>query len=292
MITATTFPSGLDPDHTLTIDPDYLKNWEKNRVVWKPGEPDDDGQVVMNFMLPDDDKPRSVIARSEMMVITGPPKARKTLLLQSMIMSNFLKQKDYIKTLRFNLDLGQNTILMFDTEQPRRRSKKNRRRFHNIVNAQSDLDRYFEMNIKKFSHVQKIDLITRTIEEVQHRIGEPIGMLIIDQIADLCPSRDVNDQSGVNEILDHLNMWQELTMNTSVQAVTIHTNRGRLDTNGKLGVMLDQKTDCTFHVDIDHKDKISVVTHKESRERPVPGFTFTQDSYGLPKLLVVDDDYF
>jgi hypothetical protein len=279
------FPSGFE-DEPLDLMPDYLRNWKGQEVVWKPGETDDDGQVCLWYQL-NNGKKIPVAARSELLVVTGPQKSRKTLLLQCMLMSNYID--DTTKTLGFKMDLDMAPVLMFDTEQPIRRTKKNRRRFHEIVGLKENDPNYRIFNIKKYSHSQKMKFITHAIAQVQEEMGVSPGMIIIDQLADLCPARDVNNQEGVNEVLDHLNLWEEMTGSKALIAAVIHTNRGRMNTNGKLGVMLDQKTDCSFHVDIDFDTWISTVTHKEAREMRCPKFTFRQDFSGHPRLLVVDD---
>lgn len=271
------------------IIPDHLKNWRKREVSYVPGEVDDDGTVVLWYKTVDG-KRIPCAALSELMVVTGPQKSRKTLLQQCMLMSNYINDDN--KTLNYEMTMNGAPILMFDTEQPLRRTRKNMRRFHEICELQTQAPDYRVLNIKPFSTAQKLEFVTHSIMKTQDDFGRSPGIIIIDQLADLCPGRDVNNDAGVDMIYNHLNKWQEMTKDQSLISVIVHTNRGRQNTNGKLGVMLDQKTDCSFHVDIDFDSWISTVTHKEAREMRIPKFTFRQDFDGHPRLLVVDDvDY-
>lgn len=268
-------------DPGLDLVPDHLKNWKKQEIVYKPGEPDDDGEIILWYRV--GDKRLPILAKNELLVVTGPQKSRKTLLLQCMLMSRHTKDSN--KTFGYELDI-EDPILFFDTEQPMRRTRKNLRRYHEVAGLKFPDQKYRVFNIKNYTWGQKMDFINHTIRELKDQGVNP-GMIIIDQIADLCPARDVNNDEGVDRILTHLNMWGAET--GAALGVVIHTNRGRLNTNGKLGVMLDQKTDCSFHVDIDFDTWISTVSHKESRDVRIPRFTFRQDFNGHPRLLVVDD---
>lgn len=278
----------ISPDPNLL--PDHLNDWKKRQVIYKPGEPDDDGQVALWYKTEDGHR-IACAALSELMVITGPQKSRKTLLQQCQIMSRYTD--DINKTFSFKLDLPDGVpVLYFDTEQPRRRTKKNLRRFHQTCGLDQQAKDYLVYNIKSLSTAQKLEFVTHTITNIQDEMGVNPGMVIIDQIADLCPGRDVNNDMGVDMVYTHLNAWQEMTNDKALFSVIIHTNRGRMNTNGKLGVMLDQKTDCAFHVDINFDNWVSTVTHKEAREARIPKFTFRQDFDGHPRLLVVDDSDF
>lgn len=264
---------------------DHLKDWKSNQIIYKPGEPDDDGDVILWYRY--EDKRIPLLARNELLVVTGPQKSRKTLLLQCMIMSRHSKELN--KTFGYELDTTA-PVILYDTEQPRRRVRKNIRRYHEVANLISADPKYMVFSIKHMAQSQKMSFIDYTIKEVQDQFGEDPALVLIDQVADLCPSRDVNNDMGVDMILTHLNKWGAETR--AAMGTVIHTNRGRLNTNGKLGVMLDQKTDCTFHVDIDFDTWISTVTHKEARGLRIPKFTFRQDYDGHPRLLVVDEiDY-
>lgn len=287
MIEYNNFESGLvEDEESLDLVPDYLSKWKEQEIIWTGQDDDGDDDICLWFetnggtLLP-------VAARSEMMVITGPQKTRKSLLLQCMLMANYIDDRS--KTLGYKMDLRDSPIVLFDTEQPIRRTKKNRRRFHNTIGLNRHDKSYRIFNIRKYTHTQKLNLITHTLTNIIEEDGIMPGCIIIDQLADLCPARDVNDQHGVNEVLEYINLWQEMTRNQSLFCAVIHTNRGRLNTNGKLGVMLDQKTDCSFHVDIDFDTWISTVTHKEARDARCPEFTFKQEYDGTPRLLIVQD---
>lgn len=258
------------------LTPDYLQNWKSRLVTYDDAE-DDDAEVCV-WYIDDDERQIPIIARNELLVITGLQKSRKSLLAQAILMSNYVTDKD--TTFGFSLDIGkQGLIYHFDTEQSKRWVKRNKRRFYQACGMKDDDPRYQTFYLKGLSHFQMMEFITHRITEAEKKPD----VILIDQIADLMPARDVNDQEGANVVLEHLTKWQELT--NGFIMCTIHTNRGGQNTNGKLGVILDQKTECTFLVEFDKNSLISTVTHKDARDRRIDSFSFTQDSIGHPRLV-------
>jgi hypothetical protein len=277
--------TNFDPN----LKPDYLANWRDREVVYDPTDThDDDSDVVLWYRLADGSR-MPLAARSELMVITGPQKSRKSLLQSCILMSQFSQDKE--KTLNFELNLGGSPILHFDTEQAKRRSKKNMRRFHEVCKLEEHAPGYRFLNIKPFSVAQRMGFINDQMMRFQDDFGKSPGLLIIDQVADLCSNRDTNDIDSASSIIDHVDMWNEMAKGRMLTSFIIHTNRGRMNTDGKLGVMLDKKNDCQFHIDIEFDSWISTVTHKEARDERIPKFTFRQDYEGHPRLLSVGDIY-
>lgn len=287
------FESGLsDTPEIVTSQPsDNLTfgfdDWEDHQVVWAPGMSYKDDQDIVLWWHGENGDRLPVVARGDLMVVTGAQKTRKSLLIQSMIMSNYIQ--DDTVTLGFRMDLSGDPIIYYDTEQPLRRVRKNMERFHNIIKATSHVPNYYVFSTKAMSAKKRLEFITYTIKQVQDKTGRNPGFIGLDQIADLLPARDVNDQYGVDVVLEHITMWDELVQGKAVIAPVIHTNRGGQNTNGKMGVILDQKTDCSFLVNIEKGTWISKVTNKESRERRIPDFEFRQDMDGSPRLLSVGD---
>jgi hypothetical protein len=273
-------------DDDLDLIPDHLREWKDTEIVYKPGEVIDDGKVCISYRT----KEGHLIpcaARSELMVVTGPQKSRKSLLQHCIVANNWTTDHNY--TFGYETDFGPDPVVVFDTEQPKRRGSLNVARFHDMLSLNQPAANYRMFNLKKHTVNQKLEMITHIIDQVMQDHGDPPGMIIIDQVADLCQGRDVNNAASVAVIYDHINLWQEMTKNNTLLSTTIHTNRGRMNTNGALGVMLDQKTDCTFHVDIDFESWESEVTHKEARDKRIPKFKFRQDFNGMPRLLSVED---
>lgn len=277
----------LNNDFDPNLKPDYLSNWEDHQIKYYKGEPDDDGQFMLWHKLGQNRK-TPIIALSELMIITGPEKSRKSFLQSCILMS---KHTDNVnRTMGFEMEDKTLPILHFDTEQPKRRCKKNFRRYHEACGLETWDKKYRFLSIKSLNCQQKLDFITDALKRCQDDYGVSPGFLVIDQIADLAPGRDVNDDIGANMIIDHINSWQEMAKEKMVISAIIHTNRGRENTNGKLGSLLDKKSDCMFHVDIEYGTWVSTVTHKLARDNRIPKFTFRHDYDGYPALLTFEDE--
>lgn len=268
----------------MILVPDHLLDWKNRMVYYDPEATDDDSDVVLWFNT-DDGQIIPCAALSELMVITGREKSGKSLLQQSIIMSNWTKDKN--KSLSYTMKLKERPILYFDTEQPVRTTRKNVRRFHEVIGVTSQIPSYHVFNIRAMTSSQKLEYVTYVIKNCQDQFGQNPGLIVIDQIADLCPNRDVNNDLGVETIHVNLCKWQEITDGQCLTSVIIHTNRGGINTNGKLGVMLDQKTDCTFHLEMDYEEFVTTLTHK-SRGKCIPNFRFRHDRDGHPRLLSMD----
>lgn len=270
-------------DDSLELIPDHLRSWKDNEIIFtKYAESDEDGEIIVEYEE-ENGRVIPVAAKRDLVVITGREKSRKTLFLQCILMS--LWTNDLNVTMRFRMKLEDPLILLFDTEQPIRRTKKNLRRFYDMIGHTKLLKGYRVFNIRKFTYMQKIEFISHTIESVIKETGRNPDVIIVDQVGDLLPARDVNDQSGIDQMITCLNRWVDIT--GALMFAVIHTNRGGKDTNGKAGVALDQKSDCCFLTELDKNSKeyASTVINKHARERRVPEFTFRQDFNGRPRLL-------
>lgn len=278
-----------DPNELKELIPDFLVNCEDNRVLFNDDK-DDDAEVVLWYKL-DNGKRIPIAALTELLVVTGEKKSRKSLLAACMLaMARYYIDEN--RTLRYELDVD-GPILAFDTEQPKRRTKKNRRLYHSVLGWEKDDDSYIQYNIRSMSVHNRLDFIEHIIEKLIAEGNSP-SVIIIDQIMDLVPSRDENDKESASKVIDKLDKW--IGMTKCLMCVTIHTNRGKKDTNGKMGALIDQKTDCTFRTNLDEDGWVTEVTHADAREARIPKFKFTQDFNGFPKLLTVEDtplgDYF
>ena len=282
----TIFTSGLEGDEPMDeLQAEFLKDWKKHQITYDPNQKIDDGDIVLWYEL-DNGKRIPIAARSELLVITGKEKSRKSLLSQCFAMAN--AGVDRIKSLGFRMDLQGDIILQFDTEQPKRRARLNRTRYHTIAGLASDDESFKSFNIKKMSFRRKLEFIPHVIQKVQDDTGKNIGMLIIDQIADLMPGRDVNDSASASQIVDDMDLWDTLMGQRALIVPLIHTNRGGLNTNGVLGSLLDKKCDVQYLTEFDLDTQATRVIHKESRDVRMPNFTFRQDYDGAPRLMKID----
>lgn len=260
--------------------PDYIASLEQCRVVNDGNISDDWSPCFWYAKLNGDRVP--LVGKEELLVVSGEEKARKSLLL-SMFTASRYEDVDRSRTCGFEL-LMEQPILYFDTEQPKRRVKKNRMRYQSLIGKPLEDDGSFiQYSLRgKTPHVMK-ECITHVIREMMEA-GTPPGIIVIDQIMDLSDSRDENDMPSSVALMDTINAWGDMT--GALMALAIHTNRGGERTRGKLGSLLDKKTDCTFRLNMETDTWITTVTHSYSRESRMPSITFNQDyGTGFPRFL-------
>lgn len=282
--------SGLYEEVKLTVakelKPNYLEpeNIARRRIFNDGIE--EEGSKPCFFYRREDGERISIAAKTELVGIAGDKKSRKSLLGTAFILSRF-EHIQREKVLGFELDLPDATILAFDTEQPRRRVKESRIRYHEIAELKSDDERYVQYSLKGMSPHAMIEVISSIIDEMV-KAGNSPDIVFIDQIADLLTSRDENDKVGASNVIDWLDAWGGAT--GALMIVSMHNNRTGGNTNGKMGSLLDQKVDSLFRLNYDYETRITSLTHPFARDKPMPGIKFTQDLItGHPKLISEDN---
>jgi len=271
-----------EPQHQAPkrMIPDYLKSIESRRIL-NDGHEADDWEPCFWYVSSITGERTPLAGKTELVVVTGEKKARKSLLL-SVFASSRYEHVDADHTLGYELQT-EGPILYFDTEQPRRRVKRNRQRYHQVIGFgdKKDDQTLIQYSLRGRSPHEMREIIGYTIDELI-RVGNPPGVIMLDQVADLVTSRDENDKAGAVEVMDYLNSWIDKT--GALMMVTIHTNRQGLQTNGRVGSFLDQKTDCTFRLNMD-ENWITEITHLYSREKRMPAIRFGQNFDGLPHFV-------
>jgi len=262
--------------------PEFLEDLEKRRVQ-NDGNFEDDWHPIL-FYEKIDGTHVPLAAKGELIVIAGGKKARKSLLASIMVASRYADMGvDRSTRLGFLLDIPDGDILYFDTEQPRSRVKRNRKRYQSMIkDADGDDTSFIQYSLRGLSPEQMIRAINVKVDRMinEGRIPE---WIIIDQVADLLTSRDENDKVEASRILDELISLQERT--GALITVMIHTNRAELNSNGKLGSLLDQKNDCQFLLTYDFENQETELEQKFSRERKMPKIRFHQNEWGYPEFL-------
>lgn len=271
-------------ENPKVLIPEHIKNLDKRRIL-NDGKGDQWEPIL--FYRKENDERIALAAATELVVVAGEKKARKSLLLSSIAAARYCEDIPADLCLRFELNLEDRPVLWIDTEQPRGRVMRNRTRYHKVIGNEEDPTLY-QYALRGMSPHQMKDSITHIAQDLISA-GKPPGLIIIDQIADLSSSRDENDKTGAVEVVDFLNMLTDMT--NALMAVSIHTNRMGTHTNGKIGSFLDQKTDCTFMLSVDD-NWITTLIHKFSRENRMPGIKFTHDFDGLPKFISEDSKSF
>lgn len=260
----------LEPKKLKT---DVTEHISERRII-NDGKIDQEAPPCL-FYIKEDEKRVPIAAKGDLVVIAGDKKSRKSLMATAIILSRF-EDVDRLKTLRFELDI-QGLILYFDTEQPKRRVKINRMIYHEMAGIKGDDPHFIQYSLKGMSPHAMIEVISYVIENLIKE-GNPPEMIVIDQIADLLQSRDENNKESASDVLDWLNTWVLTT--GALMCVVIHTNRAGLQTNGKLGSLLDQKCDCEFILTLNKENWITELSHPLSREKRMPGIKFTHDQDG------------
>lgn len=246
---------------------------DKRRILFD-GKEDDDWKPCLWYVTEGGER-IPLAAKGDLIVVAGEKKARKSL-LQSVIALSRFPHLERNRTFGFELEMDQ-PILSFDTEQQRRRIKRNRNRYHITAGMTEDDSSFVQYSLKGMSAPQMAEFITETIKE-QNETNPP-GLIMIDQIADLLTSRDENDAASASRVIDMLNLWTEQT--DALFSVSIHTNRGGEQTGGRMGSLMDKKTDCTVLLNLD-ENWTTHLRHVFSREERMPGISFKHDFNGLP----------
>lgn len=265
-----------DQQQPKILVPDHLKNLDKRRIFndgkgneWKP----------VLFYIKEDGERVPLAAKEELVVIAGEKKARKSLLLSAIAASRY-ELSDPADCLRFELYNTGQSVLWFDTEQPRGRVQSNRWRYQKLIGKDED-ETLYHYALRGMSPHQMKDAILH-VAQTAMTTDRPPGLIMIDQIVDLSSSRDENLKSDAVEAVDFLTMLSDIT--GALMLISIHTNRSGLQTNGKIGSFLDQKTDCTFLLNLNENEETEL-SHKFSREKKMPGIIYTHGDYSLPKFI-------
>lgn len=254
-----------------------ISDIDKRRVIYD-GLEEDDWKPCLWYVTEAGER-IPLAAQGDLLVIAGDKKARKSLLIHVFALSRF-PGISRSRSFGFELDIQDRPIMYFDTEQPRRRVKRNRNRYHQAAGLRKDDADFIHYSLKGMSAPNMAEFITRAIDE-QMKVTPP-GMVVIDQVADLVTSRDENDAPAASRVIDLLNIWTEKT--DALFCVSIHTNRGGENTTGRMGSLVDKKTDCTLRLNIDD-NWITTAKHVFSREDRMPEIRFNHTYNGFPQYI-------
>ena len=268
------------------IIPDFIEQLPHRRVYGKK----DRERVKVDYSLTylDGKATIPVAGKNKILLIKGREGSRKSFLASCILMSAFIDKRRY--TMGFNLDLADNEVILhLDTEMDIEETEERKEQFNTLCNLSPEDDRYRVYNIANFSYAQRVEIITHLIQEIEMEDRE-VGVLVIDQVADLLRGYNVNDDVGANEALETLLMWKRMT--GGIVMPIMHTNRGGIDTNGKFGKWIDHKAFGSLLVTYDAENGETEVLHHKSRKRKIPKLRFQQDTFGNPHFLNDDSDTF
>lgn len=279
-ITDPTLEVGDDRSEEVEVEeiPEYLRKIDERRVYGKENREKQDvdpylthgeGQDVIEI-----GGPRKIV------LIRGREKSRKSLFAACILMSAFIRLVKYTLGFKMNIEPHE-VILHFDTEMDQEEDEERKELFNKICGIDPESDVYQFYNIEPYSYRQRREIITYVIQRCLDK-GQNIGVVLIDQVADLVRAYDVNDKASASGALEHLQRWKEMA--DAMIMVIMHTNRGGLETSGWWGKILDDKCHSSFLLTYDEDSHETVVKHS-GRKRRIQPFRFNQDRNGHPNYI-------
>lgn len=258
----------------------HILDLPSRRVLGNPQRQRQRIDYSLTYKVAGREHPIPVCGKNKILLIKGNEGSRKSLLASCILMSRFIDDTKY--TMGFKLDLEPGEIILhFDTEMDMEETEERKESFNRICSIRHDDPRYMMYNISDYSYQQRIDMINYTIQKVQEE--HKIGLIVIDQVADLLRGYNANDEIGANDVLEWLLAWKRA--GDCILMPVMHTNRGGVNTNGKLGKWIDHKAFGSLLVTYNHESHETEVQHHKSRKKKIPKFRFHQDEHGNPRFL-------
>jgi hypothetical protein len=239
----------------------------------------DEDSYYLYYKNADLDTPIGVAGPGDLVVIYGREKTRKSGFVKGIESANYTD--DELINLGFSMEIGDQVILDFVTEESKNQWGKNQKKFHTSLHKDNNIDGYYSFHLRQFDFVERLDLIKGIIDNMI-KSGKEIGFIFIDQVADLV--KNPNDESSVKRVTTFLlNAAEEYDC---VIGVVIHANRGGIDTLGHLGAVIDKKCTSSWLVEYDTKTGVSCATNNRARNLPVYApVCFEHDDRGYIRLV-------
>lgn len=225
-----------------------------------------------------------VASRGEIVMIYGPPKSRKSTILNCITSSAFTLEEE--STLGFNLDLNpDDEILYIDTEMPMTAFHRRQMKLNHMCGfrGEKDIPGLHAFSLKPYSWRERISQIEFFIKNRPN-----LALVVIDQMADLV--MDINDRESTANLIEKLSYWSDYSQALIIG--TIHVSRNSKDMTGVIGHEMAKKMDSGFYLEKLRETKATKVTHLLSREEDVDDFQFDHNEFGYPTLIQEDDDDF
>jgi len=216
-------------------------------------------------------------------VITGKAKSKKTF-IQSMLVSALLGGA-YSSTFEPNID-GKPYVFSFDTEQ----SKFDTKKVHNRIMKLSgnNDDNFLNFSLRGIEAKQLSQFIEYSIKKVlelsekNFNLKNTIGMVFIDQVADLAKSIN-NEEEAISIVKNLEKLSNEYDLHF---CCNVHQNKNDSFATGWLGSQLMKKAETIIKVTKDVTDNsISHVEPDLMRGEDFEPFSFQINSSGLPEII-------
>lgn len=235
--------------------------------------------IRYKFSKKQGDKKIGIAAKGEMVVFYGAPKARKSTLLLAAIASAYTDDPD--ASLDFHLKLSQSEqILWFDTEMPDSYFYRRMAMLTKMCGFSNgeNIPNFFSTYLKGMSYDEKLETIDYFITKYSKE-GK-VGVIVIDQIADLVP--EINDRDAAREVIRYFEKWTILT--NAMLFLAIHVTRGTKLMTGVLGSEVSKKMDSGIFMEKVYPSKNTRVEHLLSRGADMDDFEFNNNEFGYPIL--------
>lgn len=223
-------------------------------------------------ILDNNNKPVSICTPSNISAITGKAKSKKSF-FQSMLVATATSGRPYGNVIVSNLPENKKGILLFDTEQSK---------FHvyTIANRISRIIGYKPVNLGVFSlRGLGAETIINLLEHTIKKYNGGIGMIFIDQVADLAKS--INDEEEAVRIVTLL---ESLTAKYECHICTvIHQNKKDNYATGWLGSQILKKAESIISVNKVDSDT-SKVSPDAMRGKDFTTFLFRINSKAIPEI--------
>lgn len=230
-----------------------------------------------NFILKYGVNDHGIARPGELVVITGHDKSRKSFLSTCIIASNYSNNLDY--TLGFKLDLPKGKqVVVLDTERSSDEIQETDRLLFKMVNRGKPLKNYHSYEGKgEFPNV-----LVDFMEDCVKRLD--VGLFVLDHIGDMV--NDYNDEKSARFFVKTVEKIQR--DHGCLFLVVVHTNRGKIETNGLIGSFIDKKAQSKFLVALDETAgdfPPSIAKNPRSRRKGIKGFKFSHNEFGYPEFL-------
>jgi hypothetical protein len=269
----------LNGQHTTgdeyELMPLYLQDLIKKRQFSVHNTPPDT-EWILKKTNPDGNVV-GVASRGELVMIYGPPKSRKSTILNCITSSAFMDHED--TTLGFHLDLNsEDEILYIDTEMPMTAFHRRQMKLNKMCgfDGQQDIPRFSAFSLKPYTFRERISQIEYFIKSKPN-----LAFIVIDQMADLVS--DINDRESAAHLIEKLSYWSDFSQAVIVGA--LHVSRNSKDMTGVIGHEMAKKMDSGFYLEKQSSSRYTKVTHLLSREQDVDNFLFDHNEYGYPVLV-------
>jgi len=216
----------------------------------------------------------TVFSPSNISAITGKAKARKSF-IQSMIIASTVKNGNIDGTINSNLPKGKENIILFDTEQSEYHVSLVAKRINKLI--EYDASNLYVYSLRGLDAETIINLINYVVENIEN-----LGMIFIDQVADLTKSINSEEEAvKIVKLLERVSKEKELHI-----CCVIHQNKGDNFASGWLGSQIMKKAETVISVSKD-EDK-SLVKADLTRNKEFKDFEFSINEFGIPYILYSD----